>query len=334
MAHSAPQTTFDTDRGFKRRDFLLASAAGAAITVLPAFIPTASAKAPLAGSQVISVHRMKLGNVEVTSMLDGYIDIPPTVLQADPALVKSLLNAGGWPDAPMRLPVNTFLVNTGEKLVLLDAGGAKMLGPTAGRLGQCLAAAGVTPEQIDEVYITHMHGDHLHGTVTPDGGRMFPNAILRIAKADMDYWTNPEIEAKAPDNQKGRFIPAKRAVAAYGAAIKPFELGEELTAGISSVSASGHTPGHSCFMVKSGNARLLAVGDTLHVAPVQFPRPEITVAFDWDQTKARATRLAIFEQAVKEGIPIAAVHLPFPGIGVLRKNGAEFVFDPAPWQLF
>ena len=314
-----------------RRNFL---ANGAALTVLPALIPSAFGKAPIAGSQVISVHRMKLGNFEVISMLDGFIDIPQTVLQADAALVKSLLAEGGWPDAPMRLPVNTFLVNTGDKLVLLDAGGAKMLGPTAGRLPQCLAAAGIEPGQIDEVYITHMHGDHLHGTVTPEGARMFPNAVLRISKADMDYWANPEVEAKVPDNQKPRFVPAKRAVAAYGERIKPFELGETLTPGIQSVAASGHTPGHSCYLIKSGDARLLAVGDTVHVLPVQFPRPEITVGFDWDQAKARAVRTSIFDMAAKENIPIAAVHLPFPGIGMLRKKGTAFTFEPAPWQLF
>ncbi len=307
---------------------------GAALTILPALMPSAFGKAPIAGSQVISVHRMKLGAFEITSMLDGYIDIPPTVLQADPAMVKSMLNAGGWPDGPMRLPVNTFLVNTGDKLVLLDAGGAKMLGPTAGRLPQCLAAAGIDPAQIDEVYITHMHGDHLHGTVTPEGGKMFPNAILRISQEDMNFWANPAEEAKAADNQKPRFMPAKRAVAAYGSQIKPFRLGEELTPGIKSVEAVGHSPGHSCYLVQSGNAKLLAIGDTIHVAPVQFPRPEITVAFDWDQPKARATRLSIFDTVVKESIPIAAVHLPFPGIGVLRKKGDEFIFVPAPWQLF
>ena len=317
-----------------RRRILLAGTSGAALSIYPALIPSAFGKAPMAGSQAISVHRMKLGNFEITAMLDGFIDIPPGVLQADPELVKTLLTAGGWPPAPMRLPVNTFLVNTGEKLVLLDAGGAKMLGPTAGRLPQCLAAAGIEPGQIDEVYITHMHGDHLHGTVTPEGTAMFPNATLRIAKADMDYWTSPEVEAKAPENQKARFIPAKRAVAAYGARIRPFGLGEELSPGIRSVDAAGHTPGHSCFMVQSGSARMLAIGDTLHVAPVQFPRPEITVAFYWDQAKARATRLSIFDTAVKEGIPLAAVHLPFPGIGRLRKNGDAYVFDPMPWQLF
>jgi glyoxylase-like metal-dependent hydrolase (beta-lactamase superfamily II) len=293
------------------------------------------AAAPMMGGQQISVHRMKLGSFEVTTMLDGYIDVPTGVLQGDAAHIREhLTNAGQKMDAPIRLPVNAFLVNTGSKLVLIDAGGAKMLGPTAGRLGQCLAAAGYTPEQVDEIYITHMHGDHLHGTVTPEGKKLFPNAILRIAKADVDYWGSPQVEAAAPDNQKGRFVAAKRAIAAYGESLKTFELGVELTPGIRSVSAVGHTPGHSCYMVESNGQKLLLLGDLMHVAAVQFPRPEITVGFDWDQSQARGARKALFEQVAREKILVGAVHVAFPGIGLLRTAASGYVFDPLPWQLF
>ena len=316
-----------------RRSLLAAgSAAGLALTPLGA--STAFARAPLAGTQGVSFHRMKLGDFEVTSLLDGYIDIPPILLQGDQALVKELLANAGLGGSPLRLPVNAFLVNTGEKLVLIDAGGAKMLGLTAGRLPQALAQAGIDPGQIDEVYITHMHGDHLHGTVTPEGARMFPNAVLRIGKPDLDYWANPEVEAKAPENEKVRFVAAKRAVAAYGDRIVPFTLGDELVPGIRSVDAAGHTPGHSCFMVGSGNARLLLLGDAMHVAPVQFPRPEITIRFDWSQPQAQAVRRKLFNMAAKENILVGAVHVQFPGIGRLRAVGEGFAFDPLPWQLF
>jgi glyoxylase-like metal-dependent hydrolase (beta-lactamase superfamily II) len=293
------------------------------------------AAAPMIGGQQISIHRMKLGAFEVTTLLDGYIDVPTGVLQGDAAHIREHLESAGQKmDAPIRLPVNTFLVNTGSKLVLIDAGGAKMLGPTAGRFAQCLAAAGHTLDQIDEVYITHMHGDHLHGTVTPEGGRLFPNAIVRIAKADVDYWGSAQVEAAAPDNQKGRFVAAKRAIAAYGDRIRPFELGAELTPGIRSVSAIGHTPGHSCYMVESNGQKLLLLGDLMHVAAVQFPRPEITVGFDWDQNTARGARKALFEQVAKEKILVGAVHVAFPGIGALRQAGGGYMFDPIPWQLF
>ena len=313
-----------------RRQFLGQAAAAAGATL----ITPAMAKAPLAGGTAVSVHRMKLGAFEVTTLLDGFIDLNPAVLLGDPALIKQHLEAAGAYGSPIRTAVNTFLVNTGEKLVLVDCGGARMLGPNAGRLPQGLAQIGIDPGQIDEVYITHMHGDHLHGAVTPEGAKLFPNAVLRIAKPDVDHWANPAVEAAAPADQKGRFAAAKRAVAAYGDRLQTFQLGAELTPGIRSVAAAGHTPGHSCYLVTSGTARLLLLGDTMHVAPVQFPRPEITVAFDHSQDDARARRKELFEMAAKENILIGAVHLPFPGIGRLRAKDSGFTYEPLPWQLY
>ena len=315
-----------------RRQFLgQMLAASAALAVPPAF-----AAAPMSSGTAVSAHRMKLGAFEVTTILDGFIDLPPSVLQGDPELLKRALEAGGLaPAAPMRTAVNCFLVNTGAKLVMVDCGGAKMLGPNAGRMPLALAQLGIDPGQVDEVSVTHMHGDHLHGAVTPEGAKAFPNAVLRIARLDVDYWTSAAVEAAAPENQKGRFIPAKRALAAYGDRLQPFELGAELTPGIRSVPTVGHTPGHNCYLVSSGNARLLLLGDTLHVAPVQFPRPEITVAFDFRQDLARSRRQELFEMAVKEDMYIGAVHLPFPAIGKLRaREAGGFAYDPLPWQLY
>lgn len=305
-------------------------AAGGAAAAAPAF-----AAAPLAGAMQLSTHRMKLGAFEVTTVMDGFIELPPAVLQGDADTIRGAMAAGGLAQAPIRTAVNCFLVNTGARLVMIDAGGARMLGPTAGRMPAALAQLGIDPGQVDEVYITHMHGDHLHGTVTPEGAKVFPNAVLRIAKADVDYWASPAVEAAAPENQKGRFVAAKRAVAAYGDRLQPFELGAELTPGIRSVPAVGHTPGHSCYLVSSGDAKLLLLGDTLHVGPVQFARPEITVMFDFRQDDARARRLELFEMAVKENMLVGAVHLPFPGIGRMRRrDGGGFVYEPLPWQMY
>jgi glyoxylase-like metal-dependent hydrolase (beta-lactamase superfamily II) len=309
----------------------LAASVGAALatSALPAL-----AKAPLSGAQMISVHRMTVGAFEVTTILDGFLEIDPKILNGPVGVVQKLLADANLPYSPIRTPVNTFLVNTGEKLVLLDSGGGKYLGPGAGRLLQGLAAAGVMPAQIDEIYITHSHGDHLHGAVSPEGTALFPNAILRVSQPDVDYWLSPAVEAAAPENQKGRFLAAKRAKAAYGERFKPFSQGEELTPGITAVAANGHTPGHTCYLVKSGGAQLLAIGDMIHVGQVQFAEPEITIAFDWEQPRASSTRLSMFDMAAKEDIFIAAVHLPFPGIGKLRKEAKSYVYTPMSWRLF
>jgi glyoxylase-like metal-dependent hydrolase (beta-lactamase superfamily II) len=321
---------------YPRRTFLnQAAAVAAAVVAGSAGWPApASAKAPLAGGSVLSTHRMKLGDFEVTTLLDGFIEIQPSVLLGDADLIKRHLEAAGLWGSPIRTPVNSFLVNTGDKLVMVDCGGAKMLGLTAGRMPGALAQAGLSPAQVDEVYITHMHGDHLHGAVTPEGARMFPNAVLRIARLDVEYWGSPQVEAAAPENQKWRFVAAKRAMAAYGERLQTFELGDELTPGIRSVAADGHTPGHSCYMVSSGTARLLLVGDTIHVAPVQFPRPEITVGFDFNADKARSRRRELFDMVARENILVGAVHLPFPGIGRLRSKDSGFSYEPLPWQMY
>jgi glyoxylase-like metal-dependent hydrolase (beta-lactamase superfamily II) len=163
---------------------------------------------------------------------------------------------------------------------------------------------------------------------------LFPNAVLRISQPDVDYWANPEVEAKAPADQKGRFVAAKRAKAAYGERLKPFALGSELTPGIKSVAAVGHTPGHSCYLITSGTAQMLAIGDLIHIAPVQFSRPDVTIAFDWEQPTARGARSEIFDMAARDNLLIAAVHLPFPGLGHLRKDGTSYVYTPLSWRLF
>ena len=317
----------------QRRHMLKVASAAVGLATLGSTLP-AYGKAPMAESQVIRIHRFKLGDFEVSTILDGYVELDPRLLNAQQGKMQSLMEAATLPFGPIRTPVNTFLVNTGDKLVLLDTSGTRFLGPNAGRLAQGLAAAGVTPAQIDEIYITHMHGDYLHGAVTPEGAALFPNAVLRVAQQDVDYWLNPDIEAAAPAAQKGRFIPAKRAKAAYGERLKPFKQGSELTPGIVSVAAVGHSPGHLCFMVASGGAKMLTIGDLIHIAPVQFASTEITISFDLEQPKAGSARINLFDLAAKENILIAAVHLPFPGLGTLRKEGTSYAYTPMTWRLF
>jgi len=313
-----------------RRRFLLGGiAAGLSLAERTVF-----AKAPMAGIQVSSVHRMKLGNFEVTTLLDGYVDSDPKLMAADPELIATLLEAAHLPNGPIRLSVNAFLINTGEKLVLIDSGAAKLMGPNLGRLPESFATAGVDRAQVDEVLITHMHGDHIGGVVTSQGNLLCPNAQLRMAKADYDFWTSAENEAKEKPERKLRFVASKRAVGAYGDRVKPFNPGEEIVPGIRSIAAVGHTPGHTCYMIQSSNARMLAIGDLLHIRPVQFSRPEVTIAYDSDPDRARATRRIVLDMAARENLIIAAAHLPFPGLGYVRKKGASYSFDPLPWQLF
>jgi len=314
-----------------RRSFIKAAAGAAAFAALPASVRAA---APLADKAAVGVHRMKLGQFQVTTLLDGYVDIDPSLLHGiDRKMIASLLRLSHLPDGPVRTAVNAFLVNTGDKLVLIDTGARNVFGPTLGRLPEALAAADVSPLAVDTILITHMHGDHIGGLLDAEGKVFYPNATLRISRADIAFWTSDEARAKAPKDSQGGFDLARKVVDAYGKRVEPLDPGTEIVPGIHAIAAYGHTPGHMTYLIESGGARLRAVGDILHVAPVQFPDVKVTLAYDSDANKARAVREAIFAQAAKEGFPIAAAHLPFPGIGYIRQAGKSYVYDPIPWQL-
>jgi glyoxylase-like metal-dependent hydrolase (beta-lactamase superfamily II) len=230
--------------------------------------------------------------------------------------------------------VNGFLINTGSKLVLIDTGAAGLFGPTLGKLASTLKAAGYQPEQVDEVYITHMHADHLGGLLAGKE-RAFPNAVVRAGKADADYWLSQANMDKAPAEMKNIFQGAMNAIGPYASAnqFQPIAQDSELSPGIKAYATAGHTPGHQTYMIESKGQKLLLLGDLMHVAAVQFDNPSVTIAFDVDTTAAEAQRKAAFAGAAKGGYLIGAAHLPFPALGHLKSKGKGYAFVPVDYAV-
>ncbi len=311
-----------------RRSLLAGTAAALAAASIEAF-----ARAPKANRQVPGVHRMRVGDFELTSLSDGFTLIDQSILLGDPDTMNRLAQAAHLPNWPLQLSVNCFLVNTGEALILIDAGAGELMLPSMGHVDQSLAAAGVDPADIDQVLITHLHGDHIGGVVTPQGKARFPNAIVRAGRADIEFWTSEENMNRATE-RKVRFIAPRRAAQVYGRRFEGFEPGTAIVPGIRAVDSAGHSPGHSCYMIESGGTRVLATGDILHVAPLQFSRPEITVRYDSDPDIARQVRRRLLDAAAAENWILAIPHAPFPGLGRVRRDGASYLFDPLPWQMF
>jgi glyoxylase-like metal-dependent hydrolase (beta-lactamase superfamily II) len=276
------------------------------------------------------IYRMMLGDFEVTALSDGTADLPFTeILQRiDMAKVEQLLARAFLKD-PVPTSFNGFLVNTGRKLVLVDTGAGTLFGPTLGRLATALRAAGYQPEQVDEIYITHMHGDHVGG-LTADGKAVFPNAVVRAEKAEADYWLSQAKMEAAPKDRQDTFRAAMASISPYAAAgrFKPFEGDAELVPGIRAVLTSGHTPGHAIYVIESKGAKLVLWGDLMHQAAVQFAHPAVTAAFDSDQNAAAEQRSRAYRAAAKGGYWIGAAHLPFPGIGHIRAEGKGYVYVP------
>ena len=302
---------------------------------ITALAATAQAAAPMAKKSGPGYYRMMLGDFEVTALSDGTVTLPVNkILQKiTEAQVDSALAAQGLA-SPLETSVNAYLVNTGAKLILIDTGAAKLFGPTLGNLLDSLKASGYTPEQVDEVYVTHMHADHVGGLMT-GSARAFPNAIVRADKADADFWLSKENLDKAPEAMKGFFQGAQASLNPYVSAGKfmPYDGSTELLPGIRAVVTRGHTPGHSVFSVESKGQKMLVLGDLMHVAAVQFARPEVTIQFDTDAATAADVRTALYREAAREQYILAVAHISFPGLGRVRQDGATgYVWLPVNYS--
>jgi len=291
--------------------------------------PAAHAGAPMQKTQAPGWYRFMLGSFEVTALNDGTVELPvDKLLHAPKGVVEFGLKMHRLA-APLETSVNGFLINTGDRLVLVDTGAGGLFGPTLGKLTAQLRAAGYQPEQVDDIVITHMHPDHVGG-LSPEGKAVFTNATVHIDQADVDHWLSAASLEAAPADKKGFYQGAQASLKPYVDAgkLKPFKKDGELVPGIKAITTHGHTPGHTVYAMESGGKRLVLIGDLIHVASVQLQAPRVTIGFDSDEGLARGQRLRIFNQLAADGSYVAASHFPFPGVGRLRLAGAGFGWDP------
>lgn len=214
---------------------------------------SALAAAPLSAVQAPGFYRAMVGSFEVTVLSDGTVQLPVAniLTNAAPGEVDKALSRN-YLTSPLETSFNGFLINTGSKLILIDTGAGALFGPTLGKLLINLRAAGYQPEQVDEIYLTHMHPDHLGGLMAGDK-IAFPNAIVRADQREAEFWLSQANLDKAPDDSKGFFQGAMASLNPYVKAgkFKPFDGDTDLGGGIKAVASYGHTAGHSVYVVES-----------------------------------------------------------------------------------
>jgi glyoxylase-like metal-dependent hydrolase (beta-lactamase superfamily II) len=281
-------------------------------------------------SQAPGYFRMMLGSFEVTALNDGTADLPVHELLSGmtPAAINTTL-AKSYLKSPLETSFNAFLINTGSKLVLFDAGAAGLFGPTLGKFLENLKAAGYDPAQIDDIFLTHMHPDHVGGLVI-NGKIVFPNATVHVQKREADYWLSQANLDKAGASMKGFFQGAMASINPYISAGKfqVFEGDAELSPGITSQSGGGHTPGHTRYVIESQGQKILLVGDIIEVAAIQFDRPGVTMSFDSDGKRSAMERVQVFDAASNDGYLVGAAHMQFPGLGHIVKEGKRYRWIP------
>jgi len=305
---------------FSRRT-MLASAAGTAALGLTgnlAFLPAAHAKELREKGH----YRYRIGDIEVTSIYDGVwqnkgFDQIAVGTSGDD--VKSALRKAGKTTEFIPIEFAFTVIRTGGRTILIDAGTGGQLAPTAGLAARGgLAAAGVTPETVDAIFVSHMHPDHIFGLMEKDTNeQVFP-----------DFWTDPSIIGKLPERRKPLAQRIQATFPRWGnITVLSGEL--EFAPGLRNVNSYGHSAGHSSVHVSSGSDEVMLISDALIVPALFLANLDWQLAFDADRDQATATRKGIVERAIADDMMIAGYHFGFPNAGKIRKDGNSHVFEPA-----
>jgi glyoxylase-like metal-dependent hydrolase (beta-lactamase superfamily II) len=268
----------------------------------------------------------KIGDIEVTPLSDGVLT---TSLDVVLGLQKEELErlSGKKAGDPVPIAVNAFLLKLRDKLVLVDAGSGNTMGPTLGKLPDNLRALGIAPEQIEIILLTHLHPDHSNGLVDDDGRAIYPNAEIVLHADEASFWLDRDPASGASERISRNIAKSAVTTKPYRARMRTVNQSEVLP-GISALPLPGHTPGHTGWLIESGNEALLIWGDLVHLAAVQVARPDTGLVFDVDPQAACATRRRMFDRVAADRLKVAGAHLDFPGFGTIARKGSEFRFEP------
>ncbi len=321
----------------QRRHFLAAGLSAGAVSSL-SWLAASGAwaqNAPSFGTPTPAspgFRRIKVGDAEVIALNDGVARRPlgeEFVKNAPLAEVRALLASQGLPTDYIDIPFSAFLVVNGGRRILMDTGFADNGGATTGRLLANLAAAGLKPEDIDTVLITHYHGDHIQGLRRRDGSLVYPNAKVMVPEPEHAFWMDDARMNALPENQRGGFMVARRVFAQMPAdRLVRFTPGSEVAPGVRSVAAFGHTPGHTLFELQSAGQTFVYIGDLTNVPALFARNPDWAVTFDMDAEASRQVRRATFQRIVQTNAMVGGFHFPFPAFGRAVAQGNGYAFQP------
>jgi len=320
---------------FSRRSFVSTLPLGLAGASLIGGAPTtALAAAQAATGALVSVTplaQIRIGRFTVTALTDGYADMPFDYFPGRDAAEVEKAATAQFTARPsgVRFLFNQYLIEDGQRRILIDAGAAGSIGQT-GQLPQALSALGLRLDQIDAVIVTHLHQDHMGGLIA-GGKNNFPKAELYIDRRDVAHWTDPAKRSGAPDFLQPSFKMAEEVVRLYPK-LQAIDGEREISPGVSIVDLTGHTPGHIGVRVEDGGQSLIMVSDMIF--PVVHPAAtDVFFLFEQDREAAKAMRDRFFPMAASEGALIAATHMPFPGLGRVVADRGQMRWQVADWAL-
>jgi glyoxylase-like metal-dependent hydrolase (beta-lactamase superfamily II) len=301
----------------------------AAPAAAPATAPAAEAPPPAA--KPADTRSLMIGELSATALRDGTLEFPNDNkifgVGHTPEEVAALLSAAGQPTDKIHLGLDPLLVKSGDRVLLFDTGAGSNFGPSAGQLPRSLQEAGVDAQSVTDIFISHVHGDHVGGILNSAGTLAFPNAKIHISKPEWNFFSGLKAEQAA-----GMGVQNFDAlVAAMKPQVDAFTPGAELLPGVvKAVEIKGHTPGHSGYQITSGADSLLYIGDAMHSSIISVQKADWPMSFDSDQHTGAASRVALLADIAARGQRIYAVHFPFPGVGKVEKRGDGYVWVAEP----
>ena len=320
-----------------RRNALLG---GVAAATLPAF-GAVHAAAPAVGKQNAGFYRYKVGDIEVTVVTDGVnrMKLPDNfVTNMKPDDVKAALAANHMSRETLDNTYTPVVVNTGGRLVLIDTGvGEASFTQSKGAVGQLvtnLAAAGIAPDAIDTVIISHYHGDHVNGLLKADNTPAFAKAEILVPANEHKFWMDDgEMSRAAPGRVEGLFKNNRRVFSGeILKRVRTYDWDKEVAPGIAAFGTPGHSPGHTSFVVQSGASKVFVQGDVTHV-PYLFARnPGWHAMFDQDPPAAEATRRKTYDMLASEKMMVQGFHYPFPAHAYIEKTANGYRETMVPWN--
>jgi glyoxylase-like metal-dependent hydrolase (beta-lactamase superfamily II) len=318
---------------------MLSAVAGASSMFVPSLLGSgsASAQARSTFSGNAGYYRFRVGEISATVLSDGIIGGPPRIYASDAPEEKlqEVLRRAFLPTDHLTLHLNTLLIETGGRRILIEAGAGGTMGPNGGRIFDNLAAIGLAAADIDTIVISHTHPDHVGNLRAADGGKAFPRATVFVPKADWDFFvrTDPDLSyMPVPEEFRLRFAAAiKSSLEPVKNDIELYEAGTEIVPGLTTIVASGHTPGMATFLVHSGKDQLLLTADLAYHPVVNVDQPWLPGP-DRDKEAALSSRRRIFDRAAADQIPVLGFHYPFPGLGRMLKTDGGYAWVPADWQ--
>src|SRR3954464_1996570 len=296
---------------------------------------SALARAPKLGTQSPYWHRFILGDAEVTVVSDGPLPLGPpkgTFVGVPDDEVKKMLSDNFLNPENVVLEQNSPIVNTGDKLILFDTGmgTSKAFGLTTGRQQKSMAEAGIKPEDIDAVVLSHAHIDHIGGIVGAHDKPLFPHAHYYITQSDFDFWTD---EGKRGSPLKDFVVHARKNLMPVRDRIVFIKDNQEFLPGVTAIAAPGHTVGHTMFMVTSNGKSFAFLGDLTHHAVLLLEKPRMEFSYDTDPKQAANTRVKMLDMIAANKPPVMSYHFAWPGYGHVAKAGDGFHYYPEPMSM-